>query len=90
MASASISVGEFLRGMRGLLGAVREGSPHWWIHHVFSTVTGEFFFIQLPVIVCIVVCIVVCIPALDRYLIPWRLRHTADDGVIHGGLSQHD
>ena len=86
MASASISVGEFLRGMRGLLGAVREGSPHWWIHDVFSTVTGEFFFIQLPVIVCIVV----CIPALDHNLIPWRLRHTNDEGVIHGGLSQHD
>ena len=53
---------------------------------VFSTVTGEFFFIQLPVIVRIVV----CIPALDRNLIPWRLRHTNDEGVIHGGLSQHD
>lgn len=82
MAAASISVGEFLRGMRGLLGAVREGSPHWWIHDVFSTVTGEFFFIQPPV--------VVCIPALDPNLIPWRLRHTTDDGVIHDGLSQHD
>lgn len=72
--------------MRGLLGAVREGSPHWWIHDVFSAVTGEFFFIQPPVVVCIVV----CIPALDPNLIPWRLRHTNDEGVIHGGLSQHD
>ncbi|MEC7448170.1 MAG: hypothetical protein VYC80_04760 [Planctomycetota bacterium] len=85
MASASISVGEFLRGMRGLLGAVREGSPHWWIHDVFSTVTGEFFFIQPPVVVCIVV----RMPALDS-MIPWRSRHTTDDGVIHDGPSQHD
>ena len=72
--------------MRGLLGAVRGGSPHWWIHDVFSAVTGEFFFIQPPVVVCIVV----CIPALDPNLIPWRLRHTTDDGVIHDGPSQHD
>ena len=47
---ASISVGEFLRGMRGA-GSCARRLAHWWIHHVFSTVTGEFFFIQLPVIV---------------------------------------
>ncbi|MEC8301343.1 MAG: hypothetical protein VX035_06490, partial [Planctomycetota bacterium] len=59
---------------------------HWWIHDVFSAVTGEFFFIQPPVVVCIVV----CIPAFDPHLIPLRFRHTPDDGVFQDDTSQHD